>query len=207
VARLGHARISRRTLLKGAGAGAAGLAAIPAAAAVAQAPIARPVAVHVGPPAGTPGTMSLQVTVNATPIEATVEPQWTLAELLRDQMHLTGTKVGCDRGECGSCTVIVDGKAVFACMTLVGQVAGKTVTTVESLAAGTELNHLQQVFWETGAVQCGFCTPGMLMSATALLAAKPKPTADDVRVAISGNLCRCTGYTKIVEAVVKASQG
>lgn len=147
----------------------------------------------------------MQVTVNGTLFEAGVDPRWTLAEFLRDQLNLTGTKVGCDRGECGSCTVLVDGKAILSCMALATEVAGRKITTVESLAGDGKLSTLQQAFWDSGSVQCGFCTPGMLMSATALLAAKPKPTEDEVRLALSGNLCRCTGYRKIVEGVLVAS--
>ena len=166
---------------------------------------ATPVVVRVGPPAGAPGTALMQANVNGTLFEAAVDARWTLAEMLRDQLGLTGTKVGCDRGECGSCTVVVDGKAILSCMTLATEVAGKKITTVEGLASNGNLNPLQQAFWDAGAVQCGFCTPGMLMSATALLATKPKPTEDDVREALAGNLCRCTGYRKIVEGVMAAS--
>jgi len=148
----------------------------------------------------------MQLTVNGMLLEAAIEPQWTLAEFLRDQLGHTGTKVACDRGECGSCTVLMDGKAVLACMVIATEAAGHKVLTVEGLTKGADLSPLQRAFWEAGAVQCGFCTPGMLMSATALLATNPKPSAADVRLAISGNLCRCTGYTKIVEAVLRASQ-
>jgi len=147
----------------------------------------------------------MELTVNSTLYETAVDPRWTLAELLRDQLGLTGTKVGCDRGECGTCTVLVNGKAVLSCMVLATEVAGKKIATVEGLAGNGKLNALQQAFWDSGAAQCGFCTPGMLMSATALLAAKPKPTEDEVRLALSGNLCRCTGYRKIVEGVLVAS--
>jgi len=201
------ARYSRRSFLKGAGITAAGAAAaVPVHAAIAPAaPVARPVAVRVGPPAGAASTTLVQLTVNGTIFEVAVDPRWTLAEMLRDQLNLTGTKVGCDRGECGSCTVIVDGKAVLSCMILATEVAGRKVATVESLASNGKLNELQQAFWDSGSTQCGFCIPGMLMSATALLAAKPKPTEDDVRLALSGNLCRCTGYRKIVEGVLVAS--
>lgn len=203
----GQGRYSRRTFLKGAGATAAGTAAVACGTTgVGPGPItAQPVAVRVGPAAGAPATALSLVTVNGVLYEAAVDARWTLAEMLRDQLHLTGTKVGCDRGECGSCTVLVDGKAVLSCLTLATEVAGKEITTVEGLAVDGKLNTLQQAFWETGAVQCGFCTPGMLMSATALLAAKPKPTEDEVRLALSGNLCRCTGYRKIVEGVLVAS--
>lgn len=201
-----RARLTRRTFLKGAGVTAAGAAAaVPVSGAVAPAPVARPVAVKVGPPAGSAETTLMQVTVNSIPIEAAVDPIWTLSEFIRDQLGFTGTKEGCNRGECGSCTVIVDGKAVLACMTLATEVAGKSITTVESLAGNGKLNTLQQGFWDAGSTQCGFCIPGMLMSATALLAAKPKPTEDEVRMALSGNLCRCTGYRKIVEGVLAGS--
>jgi len=199
-------RLTRRTLLKGAGATGAAVAAVPVGAALKQAaPVARPVAVYVGPPAGAAQTTLTQVTVNNVLFEAALDPRSTLAEFLRDQLNLTGTKLGCNRGECGACTVLLDGKAVVSCTMLAVDAAGKNVTTVESLAAGGKMNALQQAFWEAGAAQCGYCTPGMLMSATALLAAKPKPTEDDVRHALSGNLCRCTGYRKIVEGVLVAS--
>lgn len=203
-----QSRYSRRTFLKGAGvtaAGTAAAAAVPLGQRAPEAPVARPVAVRVGPSAGAANTALMQVTVNGTLFEAAVDPRWTLAEFLRDQLNLTGTKVGCDRGECGACTVLVDGAPYLACSTFATEVAGKKVTTVESLAGDGKLNGLQSAFWESGAVQCGFCIPGMLMSATALLAAKPKPTEDDVRNALSGNLCRCTGYKKIVEGVMAAS--
>ena len=143
--------------------------------------------------------------MNGVAYEAAVDPRWTLAEVLRDQLNLTGTKVGCDRGECGSCTVLVDGKATLSCMTLASELNGRSVTTVESLAGDGKLSALQQSFWDVGAAQCGFCTSGMLMSSTALLTANPKPSEDEVRLALSGNLCRCTGYRKIVEGVLAAS--
>ncbi len=206
--KLGHAGITRRKLLKGAGiSGAAVAAAVPSARSVAPSvSAARPVAVRVGPAANTPETKLMRITVNAIQYEAAVDTSWTLADLLRDQLGLTGTKLGCDRAECGSCTVVMDGRAVFACSVLAIEAADHNVLTVEGLVNGDELNKLQRAFYENGGVQCGFCTPGMLMSATALLAAKPKPTPDDVRLAISGNLCRCTGYTKIVDSIVRASQ-
>ncbi|HEU5287969.1 MAG TPA: (2Fe-2S)-binding protein [Candidatus Limnocylindria bacterium] len=198
-------QLTRRTLLKGAGVTGAA-AAIPVTAAVRQnAPFARPAAVHIGPPAGAAATTVMQVTVNTVLFEVALDPRSTLAEFLRDQLNLTGTKLGCNRGECGACTVLVDGKAVVSCSMLAVDAAGKKITTVESLAGNGKLNPLQQAFWEQGATQCGYCSPGMLMSATALLNTKPKPTEDDVRRALSGNLCRCTGYKKIVEAVLVAS--
>ena len=202
------ARISRRTFLKSAGVTAVGAAAVAAACAPTNVAPAATTAQQAGvkaAPAGAATGSLMKLTVNARAIETGVDPRWSLAELLRDQLGLTGTKIGCDRGECGSCTVIVDGKAVLACMTLASEVAGKKIETVEGLALGGTMNGLQQAFWETGAAQCGFCTPGMLMSSTALLAAKPKPNEDEMRLALSGNLCRCTGYRKIVEAVMAAS--
>lgn len=205
--KLGHAGITRRKLLKRAGISGAVAAAVPNARAVTPSvSAARPVAVRVGPAANAPETKLMRVTVNGILYEAAVDTSWTLADLLRDQFGLSGTKVGCDRAECGSCTVVMDGRAVFACSVLAIEAVGRTVLTVEGLANGDDLNKLQRSFYENGGVQCGFCTPGMLMSATALLAARPKPTPDDVRLAISGNLCRCTGYTKIVESIVRASQ-
>ena len=201
-------RYSRRTFLKGAGVTAVGAAAVAAACAptnVAPASATAQQAAAARAPAGAANGALMKLTVNHVAVETAVDPRWTLAQLLREQFGLTGTKVGCDRGECGSCTVIVDGKAVLACMTLASSVTGAQIQTVEGLASGGKMNALQQAFWEAGAAQCGFCTPGMLMSSTALLAAKPKPTEDDVRLALSGNLCRCTGYRKIVEAVMAAS--
>jgi len=147
----------------------------------------------------------MQLTVNGTLYEAAVDARWTLAELLREQIGLTGTKLGCDRGECGACTVLIEGKSALSCMTLAAEAADKKITTVESLSSDGKMSTLQEAFWAAGAVQCGFCTPGMLMSATALLQANPKPTEDDVRHGLSGNLCRCTGYRKIVEGVLVAS--
>jgi len=207
-------RISRRTFLKGAGvtAAAAGAAVAcaptnvgPSTAATASAAAAQQAAVSTRPLAGGPGSALMRLTVNGHQVETGVDPSWTLADLLRYQLGLTGTKLACDRGECGSCTVVMDGRAVLACMTVAAEAAGHTVLTVEGLTGPDgELNPLQRSFYEYGAVQCGFCTPGMLMSATALLAVSPRPSADDARLAISGNLCRCTGYTKVVEAIVRA---
>lgn len=207
----GQSRYTRRTFLKGAGATGAAAAAVATAAVPLQGAVApaaraaRPVAVRVGAPAGAAATELVEVTVNNTLFEAAIGPRWTLAEFLRDQLRLTGTKVGCDRGECGACTVIVNGRAVLACATLAVEVAGAQIQTVEGLATGGKLSALQQAFWDSGSAQCGFCIPGMLMSSTALLAAKPKPTEDEIRHALSGNLCRCTGYRKIVEGVLVAS--
>jgi carbon-monoxide dehydrogenase small subunit len=129
-----------------------------------------------------------------------------LAEVLREDLGLTGTKKGCGIGDCGTCTVLMDGVATFSCLTLAIQADGCSVETVEGLAEGGKLNRLQQAFVDHGAIQCGYCTPGMLMTATELLRRNPHPDEDDIRRAISGNLCRCTGYQKIVEAIQAAAE-
>jgi aerobic-type carbon monoxide dehydrogenase small subunit (CoxS/CutS family) len=141
-------------------------------------------------------------TLNGEKVKVEVEPHWTLLHFLREVYELTGTKEGCGYGECGACTVIIDGKAVNSCLYPVMEVDGKEVTTIEGVASrGGELDPLQKAFVEEGAVQCGFCTPGMIMSAKALLDETEKPTEDEIKGAIAGNLCRCTGYVKIVEAI------
>ena len=149
--------------------------------------------------------MQLVLTVNGMVHEVEARPTARLLDVLRDQLGLLGTKEGCAEGECGACTVIVDGKAVNSCVMLAVQARGKQILTVEGLAEGGELDLLQQKFVEYGAVQCGFCTPGMLMSAKALLMANPVPSEQDIRIALAGNLCRCTGYAAIVAAVKAAS--
>ena len=149
--------------------------------------------------------MQLVLTVNAMVHEVDARPTARLLDVLRDQLGLTGTKEGCAEGECGACTVIVDGKAVNSCVMLAVQARGKEILTVEGLARDGELDLLQQKFVEYGAVQCGYCTPGMLMSAKALLLANPVPSEQDIRIALAGNLCRCTGYSAIVAAVKAAS--
>ncbi|OFW39780.1 MAG: hypothetical protein A3J28_09000, partial [Acidobacteria bacterium RIFCSPLOWO2_12_FULL_60_22] len=140
------------------------------------------------------------------PYQLSVEPRWTLAEGLRDHLALTGTKVGCNAGECGACTVILEGKAVYSCSQLAVWLNGKKVTTVEGLAPGGELDPLQKAFMEHDAPQCGFCTSGQLMSAKSLLARNPNPTREEVQHALTGNLCRCSNYNRIVESVLAASQ-
>jgi len=144
--------------------------------------------------------------VNGLPYEFEVEPRRTLLELLREDLELIGTKEGCSSGECGTCTVLLDGKAIKSCITLAVQANGKEVTTIEGVENpdGT-LHPLQQAFIEHGAIQCGYCTPGMVLSAKALLEENSKPTEQEVRHAIAGNLCRCTGYQKIVEAILAAA--
>ena len=150
------------------------------------------------------GTVPVRVEVNGHTHEDAIEPRLLLVHYLRDVHGLTGTHIGCDTGNCGACTVHVNGEAVKSCMLLAVQADGTNVVTVEGLAADGELTALQQAFNEHHALQCGYCTPGMLMSATALLASNPHPSEEDVRVAIQGNICRCTGYVNIVEAVVAA---
>ncbi len=139
--------------------------------------------------------------VNDAPVELTVPANRTLLSVLRDDLALTGTKEGCGAGECGACTVIMDGLAVNACLILAPELNGKHIETVEGLAKGDQLSPLQESFIEHMALQCGFCTPGMLMSAESLLRENPHPTREEIATAMSGNLCRCTGYKKIVEAI------
>jgi len=129
----------------------------------------------------------------------------TLLEILREEMQLTGTKHGCELGECGTCTVLVDGKPQLSCLLLPTQLEGREITTVEGMASGSELHPLQAAFAELGAAQCGYCTPGILLSARSLLEENPRPTRDEIREALAGNLCRCTGYTKILQAVELAA--
>jgi aerobic-type carbon monoxide dehydrogenase small subunit (CoxS/CutS family) len=139
--------------------------------------------------------------VNGTPHPVVLDPHMSLLDAVRDEIGLTGSKEGCDDSECGACMMLLDGKPVNSCSYLALQADGRDVTTVEGLADGDELTPLQRAFLEQGGVQCGFCTPGMLISATALLRANPDPSDEDVRIALSGNLCRCTGYDGIVRAV------
>ena len=145
----------------------------------------------------------LQVNGDTYPIE--VEPDRTVLSVLRDDLGLTGTKEGCEDSECGACMVLIDGKPLNSCSYLALQADGRSITTVEGLATAGELHPLQRAFLELGGVQCGFCTPGMLISAAALLADDPDPTDEDIRVALAGNLCRCTGYSPIVAAVRQAA--
>ena len=151
------------------------------------------------------GKRLLKLTVNGKTIEVAVELSSTLLSVLRGELGLTGVKEGCSRGDCGACTVILDGKAVCSCLVPAVKAMGKEVLTVEGLGRPGKLHPLQEAFLECGAVQCGFCTPGMLLSAKAFLEQNPSPTRQEVRAAISGNLCRCTGYTKIVDAIILAS--
>ena len=143
----------------------------------------------------------IELKVNGESYEAAVDPHRTLLEVLRENIGMTGSKEGCDLGACGACTVIIDGKAVLACLTLALDAQGKEITTIEGLAKDGNLHPLQQNFVDHGAIQCGFCTPGVIMSAKALLDENPKPTQAEIKRGVSGNLCRCTGYTKIIEAI------
>jgi carbon-monoxide dehydrogenase small subunit len=148
---------------------------------------------------------NLHLTVNRQPIELMIEPHLTLTELLRDSLSLTGTKEGCGTGDCGACTVLLNGEPVCSCLMLAVEAEGMGVTTVEGLATKDDLHSVQKAFIDHGGLQCGFCTPGILMSSVALLARNPEPTETEIREALSGNLCRCTGYDKIVRAVQAAA--
>jgi carbon-monoxide dehydrogenase small subunit len=146
----------------------------------------------------------LTMTLNGESVTVEVEPFELLVDVLRDKLGLTGTKIGCNEGECGACTVIVDGQAVLSCLLPAMKAHGREVVTIEGLGRDGELHPLQQAFIEKGAVQCGYCTPGMVMSAKALLDENPRPDAEEIEEAIAGNLCRCTGYLQIIEAIEAA---
>jgi len=189
-------KISRRKFLKGTGAALAVATAAPKI--EAQTPAAG-VATDAVP------RSMIRVTVNGTERRIEIEDRWTLVELLRDHLGLTGTKIGCDRGECGACTVLLDGKPVYSCSNLAVWADGRSVETVEGLAQNGGLDPLQQAFIDHDAPQCGFCTSGQLMSAKGLLTRNPQPSADEVRAGMTGNLCRCAGYNHYVEAVLAAA--
>jgi carbon-monoxide dehydrogenase small subunit len=150
---------------------------------------------------------SVRLTVNGNVYERAVEARMTLADFLREELNLTGTHLGCEHGICGACTILFDGEAVRSCLLLAVQAHGAQLMTVEGLAPGETLHPLQQAFHEHHALQCGFCTPGFLMTALAFLREIPTPTEDQVREAISGNICRCTGYAPIIQAIIQASRG
>jgi aerobic carbon-monoxide dehydrogenase small subunit len=147
----------------------------------------------------------VSTTVNGDPVEFLADPGMTLLDALRDEMDLTGSKEGCGSGDCGACSVILDGRLVCSCLVLAPEVEGRRVETIEGLAHGSRLHPLQQKFLEHAALQCGFCTPGLLMASKALLDANPDPTETEVRYWLAGNLCRCTGYDKIIRAVMDAA--
>ncbi len=150
--------------------------------------------------------MSFRFTVNGEPVEVTAAGSRRLLDVLRDDLALTGTKEGCGEGECGACSVLVDGEVVDSCLVPVSQAQGTSVRTVEGLASDGRLDDLQRAFLETGGAQCGICTPGMLIAGEAFLASGAEPSEDNIREAIAGNLCRCTGYTKIIEAIALAAE-
>jgi xanthine dehydrogenase YagT iron-sulfur-binding subunit len=192
-------KISRRAFVETTGAGLVVATAVPLTAQeVSAQEVARP-AVQ------TPAT-SVKLLVNGTEHRVEVEDRWTLVEVLRDHLGLTGTKIGCDRGECGACTVLLDGKSVYSCSQLAVWADGRSVQTVEGLARGEHLHPLQEAFIEHDGPQCGYCTSGQLMSAKALLDHNPHPTADEVRAAMTGNICRCSNYNRYVESVLAASE-
>lgn len=149
----------------------------------------------------------INFTINGMAQEVEVSPTMRLLDVIRDVLGLTGTKEGCGEGECGACTVLIDGNPVDSCLVLVGQVQGRAITTIEGLNNGQELHPLQRAFIEAGAIQCGYCTPGMILSAKALLDRNPNPSEEEIRRSMSGNLCRCTGYKKIVEAIQAVCPG
>lgn len=151
-------------------------------------------------------TRTLRTTVNGVECERQVEPRLTLADFLRHELGLTGTHLGCEHGVCGACTILFDDAPARACITYAVQAHGHRIRTVEDLADGDELHPVQQAFWEHGGLQCGFCTPGFLITAVDLLARNPHPTEQEVRETLSGNLCRCTGYQPIVDAVLDAAE-
>ena len=153
-----------------------------------------------------PDQLAISITVNGRQHDAEVEPRLLLVHFLRESLGLTGTHVGCDTSQCGACTVLLDGQSAKSCTVFAVQADGAEVETIESLAAGGQLHPLQEGFWEKHGLQCGYCTPGMIMSAKGFLAENPNPTEDEIRHGISGNLCRCTGYNKIVEAIQYAAE-
>lgn len=148
----------------------------------------------------------IQLTVNGEQYDVVARPNRTLVEVLRDDLELTGTKVGCGEGACGACTVLIAGKPVRSCLTLAVEAQGKEIETIEGLASGGQLHPVQKAFIELGAIQCGFCTPAMIMTSKAFLDVNPHPTEEEVRQAISGVVCRCTGYAKIVDAIMAAAE-
>lgn len=151
-------------------------------------------------------THRIDCTVNGETHSVEVPARRLLSDFLRDDLHLTGTKRGCETGICGACSVLVDGEVLKSCLTLAVQVQGREITTVEGLATGDQLHPLQEAFMQCGGLQCGYCTPGFLMASCAMLKNNPRPTADEVRHGLNGNLCRCTGYTQIVESVLQAAE-
>lgn len=159
-----------------------------------------------GPASQQGSAFRLQCTVNGKTVDREIQPMARLLDVLREDLYLTGTKEGCGKGECGACTVLVDGKPVDSCLMLGLQASGSTVVTIEGLARDNRLDAVQEFFISEGGVQCGFCIPGMVMAARALLDEKPDPSLEDIKYGLGGNLCRCTGYSKIFEAVLGAAR-
>jgi xanthine dehydrogenase YagT iron-sulfur-binding subunit len=192
-------RISRRSFVEGAGVAAAAVPVLTAQPLAKAAPAPGIVADPTVP------RTKIRFTLNGQRVAAEVEDRWTLVEMLRDHLGHTGTKLGCDRGECGACTVMIDGKSAYSCSQLAAWMDGKTIVTVEGLAQGDKLDPLQEAFIAHDGPQCGYCTSGQLMSAKALLAHNPKPTEDDVRHGMAGNICRCANYNHYVTSVLAAA--
>ena len=193
----GSLKVSRRSFLKGMVTGA-----VAATATTLPVPVVREAEAAL--PAGVKEAM-IQLVINGKAYRLNVKSNWTLLEALRRELQLTGTKKACDRGNCGACTVIVDGKAVYACSVLAVAMDGRKITTIEGLRQGEKLHPIQKAFAEHGGYQCGFCTSGQMMAAKALLDKNQKPTVDEVRAGLAGNLCRCGAYPKIIESVLSAA--
>src|SRR5712692_4515385 len=196
-------KISRREFLESTGVGLVIAAAVPSL--VQAGPLATSTAPAEAQASAVPRT-AIRLAVNGVGRRTEVEDRWTLVELLRDHLGLTGTKIGCDRGECGACTVLLDGKPIYACSYLAAWVDGRSIQTVEGLAQNGNLHPLQEAFIEHDGPQCGFCTSGQLMSARALLDRSPHPSTEEVRAALAGNLCRCSNYNRYVESVLAAAR-
>jgi xanthine dehydrogenase YagT iron-sulfur-binding subunit len=189
-------KLSRRKFLETTGAGVVASAALPAL---------EPIVHQPGPQDGVPRT-AIRVTVNGREHSLDAEDRWTLAEVLRDHLQMTGTKIGCDRGECGACTVLLDGKPVYSCLVLAADATGKKVTTVEGLGTPESPNAVQAAFVEQDALMCGFCTPGFVTTLSAYLKRNPNPTPAEVREACKGNFCRCGTYPRVFEAALAAAK-
>lgn len=189
-----HGGLRRRGFLSSIGAGVVGATVAGKASAAPHSEVAEPAA-----------PVKVDLTINGEKHRIDVEPRWTLLHVLRERLSITGVKVGCERGECGACTILVDGEARYACLTLAVEAAGHEITTVEGLLRGEQLGAVQQAFAQEDALQCGYCAPGQIMAAEALLRKNSRPQEDDIRRAMSGNLCRCGAYNHIVKAVRRAA--
>jgi aerobic-type carbon monoxide dehydrogenase small subunit (CoxS/CutS family) len=189
--------------LKGVGGAAAAAVALPA---LRRGSLAGAQVVEEGPGAPPRKRVAVRLKVNGSVYRLYVEPRWTLLDVLRNHLHLTGAKKACDRGECGACTVLLDGKPVYACMMLALDAANRDIVTIEGLAQGGRLHAVQEAFLRNDALQCGFCTPGMILAVKALLDRNPNPTAEEIRHGLSGNLCKCGTYTKIFRAAREAGE-